>query len=338
MKKIITQNQTKMEKYTNEELLEVLPSSVRETKELTSKQKVVLGQLIVYNGLEVVKKDGYFYRSNKDLCNDCEIQEKTLIAAVRKLESLGFIERKKGARTTGASEYRVNEKLIGDYCKTPIEDYSNDYSKQIVEMTDKIRELEITVKRLVERITVIEGKNYSTDTDIDKELDIEKEINNNILNNNSLYNNIEETFNSKELEIEESKENLTESQLVLDESLASVPIEELSQATLDADSTEVEETQTSTEDEQYQQWLQVLTPYLKELENVKTLVQLETIKNKLSQVGSDFLDNHEDTSPTVVERMNRTVGSALKGKKAKLIPNEMELSEYLSRQRNYGSL
>ena len=154
MKKIITQNQTKMEKYTNEELLEVLPSSVRETKELTSKQKVVLGQLIVYNGLEVVKKDGYFYRSNKDLCNDCEIQEKTLIAAVRKLESLGFIERKKGARTTGASEYRVNEKLIGDYCKTPIEDYSNDYSKQIVEMTDKIRELEITVKRLVERITV----------------------------------------------------------------------------------------------------------------------------------------------------------------------------------------
>ena len=338
MKKIITQNQTKMEKYTNEELLEVLPSSVRETKELTSKQKVVLGQLIVYNGLEVVKKDGYFYRSNKDLCNDCEIQEKTLIAAVRKLESLGFIERKKGARTTGASEYRVNEKLIGDYCKKEIEDYSNDYSKQIVEMTDKIRELEITVKRLVERITVIEGKNYSTDTDIDKELDIEKEINNNIFNNNSLYNNIEETFNSKELEIEESEENLTESQLVLDESLASVPIEELSQATLDADSTEVEETQTSTEDEQYQQWLQVLTPYLKELENVKTLVQLETIKNKLSQVGSDFLDNHEDTSPTVVERMNRTVGSALKGKKAKLIPNEMELSEYLSRQRNYGSL
>ena len=327
-----------MEKYTNEELLEVLPSSVRETKELTSKQKVVLGQLIVYNGLEVVKKDGYFYRSNKDLCNDCEIQEKTLIAAVRKLESLGFIERKKGERTTGASEYHVNEKLIGDYCKKEIEDYSSDYSKQIVEMTDKIRELEITVKRLVERITVIEGKNYSTDTDIDKELDIEKEINNNILNNNSLYNNIEETFNSKELEIEESEENLTESQLVLDESLASVPIEELSQATLDADSTEVEETQTSTEDEQYQQWLQVLTPYLKELENVKTLVQLETIKNKLSQVGSDFLDNHEDTSPTVVERMNRTVGSALKGKKAKLIPNEMELSEYLSRQRNYGSL
>ena len=76
MKKIITQNQTKMEKYTNEELLEVLQSSVRETKELTSKQKVVLGQLIVYNGLEVVKKDGYFYRSNKDLCTDCEIQEK----------------------------------------------------------------------------------------------------------------------------------------------------------------------------------------------------------------------------------------------------------------------
>ena len=342
-----------MVKYTNEELLEILPPSLRESKELTTKQKVVLGQLVIYNGLEIVKKDGYFYRSNKDLCNDCEIQEKTLITAVNKLVMLGFIERNSGSRKDGASLYRINQKLIADYCRTPIDDnckkeidkYSNDYSKQITAMHVRITELEITVKRLVERITVIEGKNYSTDTDIDKELDIEKEINNNItnnnnniLNNNSLYNNIEETFNSKELEIEESEENLTESQLVLDESQASVPIEELSQITLDTDSTEVEETQTSTENEQYQQWLQVLTPYLKELENVKTLVQLETIKNKLSQVGSDYLDNHEDTSPTVVERMNKTVGSALKGKKAKLIPNEMELSEYLSRQRNYGSL
>ena len=320
-----------MVKYTNEELLEILPPSLRESKELTTKQKVVLGQLVIYNGLEIVKKDGYFYRSNKDLCEDCDIQEKTLIAAVNKLVMLGFIERKSGSRKDGASLYRINQKLIADYCRTPIDDnckketdnYSNDYSKQIVEMTNRIKELEITVKRLVERITVIEGKDYSTEEDIDKELDKEKNIN--ILNNNFLYNNIEETEDTKELEIAESGENFTESQLVLTESLAETPIE-------------VEETHIPSEDEQYQQWLQVLTPYLKELETVKTLGQFNKIKDKLAQVGNEYLDNHEETSSTAVERMNKTLGSALRDKKAKLIPDEMEISEYLSRVQKYGSL
>lgn len=320
-----------MGKYTNEELLEILPPSLRESKELTTKQKVVLGQLVIYNGLEIVKKDGYFYRSNKDLSKDCDIDEKTLITAVNKLVMLGFIERERGSRKDGASMYRINQKMIADYCRTPIDDnckkeidnYSNDYSKQIVEMTNRIKELEITVKRLVERITVIEGKDYSTEEDIDKELDKEKNIN--ILNNNFLYNNIEETEDTKELEIAESGENFTESQLVLTESLAETPIE-------------VEETHIPSEDEQYQQWLQVLTPYLKELETVKTLGQFNKIKDKLAQVGNEYLDSHEETSSTAVERMNKKLGSALRDKKAKLIPDEMEISEYLSRVQKYGSL
>ena len=327
-----------MEKYTNEELLEVLPSSVKETKELTSKQKVVLGQLCVYNGLEIAKKDGYFYRSNKDLCDDCDIKsEHTLIAATRKLEMLGFIDRKKGSRGTGASEYRINEKLIGDYCKTNTANCSDNCSVKLAEMTNRIKELENTVKILVEKIAVIEGRNCSTDKDIDKELDKEIEINNNILNNI-----LEETENTKELEKKESKENLTESQLVLTESLASSPL---------TDSTDIEETQTSTEDEsipveqhtiptedeQYQQLLQVINPYLEQLENVQTLAQFEIIKNRIKESGEEYLDNNDYTSSTVIERMNRTLGTALKEKKNKLIPTEMELSDYL-RVHNYGSL
>lgn len=327
-----------MEKYTNEELLEVLPSSVKETKELTSKQKVVLGQLCVYNGLEIAKKDGYFYRSNKDLCDDCDIKsEHTLIAATRKLEMLGFIDRKKGSRDTGASEYRINEKLIGDYCKTNTANCSDNCSVKLAEMTNRIKELENTVKILVEKIAVIEGRNCSTDKDIDKELDKEIEINNNILNNI-----LEETENTKELEKKESKENLTESQLVLTESLASSPL---------TDSTDIEETQTSTEDEsipveqhtiptedeQYQQLLQVINPYLEQLENVQTLAQFEIIKNRIKETGTEYLDNNDYTSSTVIERMNRTLGTALKEKKNKLIPTEMELSDYL-RVHNYGSL
>ena len=333
-----------MEKYTNEELLEVLPSSVKETKELTSKQKVVLGQLCVYNGLEIAKKDGYFYRSNKDLCDDCDIKsEHTLIAATRKLEMLGFIDRKKGSRGSGASEYRINEKLIGDYCKTNTANCSDNCSVKLTEMTNRIKELENTVKILVEKIAVIEGLNCSTESEKEKELDKEIDINNNILNNNFLNNILEETDSTKKLVKEERKENFTESQLVLTESLASSPL---------TDSTVIEETQTSTEDEsipvehhtiptedeQFQQWLQVLTPYLKELETVRTQGQFNNIKDMLAQVGSEYLDNHEETSPAVISKMNKTVGSALRDKKSKLIPIEMELSEYLSRQHDYGSL
>ena len=332
-----------MEKYTNEELLEVLPSSVKETNELTSKQKVVLGHLCVYNGLEIAKKDGYFYRSNKDLCDDCDIKsEHTLIAATRKLEMLGFIDRKKGSRGSGASEYRINEKLIGDYCKTNTANCSDNCSVKLTEMTNRIKELENTVKILVEKIAVIEGRNCSTDKDIDKELDKDIELNNNLLNNNFLNNILEETDSSKELEKEARKENLTESQLVLTESLASSPL---------TDSTDIEETQTSTEDEsipveqhtiptedeQFQQWLQVVNPYLEQLESVQTLAQFEIIKNRLKESGAEYLDSHDFTSSTVIERMNRRVGTALKEKKNKLTPSEMELSDYL-RVHNHGSL
>ena len=104
-----------MEKFTNEELLEVLHPQLRETKELTTKQKVVLGQLIIYNGLDKKNSEGYFFRSNKDLTNDCDIQEKTLIAAVNRLVMLGFIDTVRGTRKDNrASLYRINQKTIDD--------------------------------------------------------------------------------------------------------------------------------------------------------------------------------------------------------------------------------
>lgn len=325
-----------MIKYTNEELLDVLPSSLRESKELTTKQKVILGQFVVYNGLNIVTKDGYFYRSNKDLCSDCEVQEKTLILAVNKLEALGFIERKSGSRKDGASQYRINQKMIADYCKMSIddnckkeiEDYSNDYSKQIAEMSSRIKELENTVKRLAERITVIETANYSTDTD--KEIDKDKEEE--IINNNSLNNILEESDSTKELESEDS----------FAESLASSPIEDSTDFEQICTSTEdesisVEQQTIPTEDEQYQRWLQVINPYLMQLEGIETLAQFEVIKNRLKQIGEEYLESHDYTSSAVLERMNRTVGTALKAKKNKLIPTEMELSDYL-RVHNYGSL
>ena len=353
-----------MEKYTNEELLEVLPVGLKETKEVTSKQKLVLGQLYIYNGLNKKDSEGFFYRSNKDLSADCGIEEKTVIAAIRKLTTLELIETKRGSRASGASMYRVNEDRLKEYCNTNTVNYSEDYSKQIVEMADRIKELENTVKRLVDRITVIETANYSTDTD--KELEKEKEINNNIIYNN--YNNIlEETERIEEVEEGKSEEKPLEYQLVITESLstpvqnesqpiltesqASSPIEELSQASPVTNSTGTEYTHASTEDEsipaeqqtipteeeQFQQWLQIVSPYLNQLEDITTLAQYDNIKNRVKEVGYDYIDSHDVTSPTVIERMNKTALSALREKKKELLPDEMSLSDYL-RVHNQGSL
>lgn len=201
-----------MEKYTEKELLEILPTSIKESKELTTKQKTILGQLIMLNGLDKVKNDGFFFRSNADLCKDCNIQEKTLIAAIRKLEIIGFLSRKKGNRKDGASEYRLNMDAINNYCKREVENYSNnnnyseDYSKQIADMTYRIKELENTVNRLEDRITVIEGKNYSTDTEseIDKDKEKDKVIYNNNIINKEDFKIIENKENKEELERKEN--------------------------------------------------------------------------------------------------------------------------------------
>lgn len=282
-----------MEKFTNEELLDVLDSSLRESKELTPKQKAVLGQLFIYDGLNKKDKDGYFYRSNKDLCNDCDIkEEKTLIAAVRKLAWMGFIDTVRGSRKDGASLYRLNKKVIGDYCKTPVKDYSNDYSKQIDEMANIIRELENTVKKLVERITVIEGKNYSTDTDIDKELEIDKEKYNNILNKNNNNNILEKTVSIKELETGESVENSLESQPVIKESQTSSPVNEESPVVPLTDSTGELEEQLPTEEEQYQQCIQFLQPLFCDYPNAASISELDGLKHKTIQAMRKFKHQH----------------------------------------------
>ena len=305
-----------MVKYTNDELLEMLPSSIRETKELTSKQKVVLGQLLIYNGLEKVKRDGYFYRSNQDLCTDCEIQEKTLISAVRKLESLGFIERKKGSRTSGASEYRLNEQLISDYSKTQVEKSSNDYSEQISAMSDRIKELEITVKRLVERITVIEGRNYSTETELDKELDIEKD-NSNILNNNTLLNieyNIEESENTKELEIAES------------------PLEVKTN----------EDGQTfipnAKEKEELEKWNKLINPYLLKVLSATTDTELNTIHSNLIQAVNDKYDEWGYPYESVKTYLNERIIGYFKSRKKDIEEiHTKQINQQLKQHEQYAS-
>lgn len=196
-----------MEKFNEEDLLSVLPSSVRNGKQLAKKQKLVLAQLMIYDGLDQSKDYGYFYRSNKDLCNDVGISEPTLIVTLGKLEDMGFIERERGKRGVGASEYRVFKEKIDDYLNTKKQNFSNQSQREMLEMSDRIRDLENLVSSLEDRISKIEEKNFSTEAESEEETETEQELELEYYKN---YNNKELIDNNKNNVNNILKENIKE--------------------------------------------------------------------------------------------------------------------------------
>lgn len=220
-------------KFTDEqkEVLALLPNEVKESNELTDAAKLILANLMLLNGTDFAKNEGYLFRTNQALKEDTGIKsEKTIIAAVNKLIELGFIERKAGQRKA-ASEYRLNTVKIQEYtvkihCKN--ENYSNklqykNYSKKlqykekntVINYSNKlqynddeisliINELQNTVNKLQYKITVIEDellqyknysiKNYSENKNYSTDIDIDKEIESETNDNN---NNTEE-YNIKD--------------------------------------------------------------------------------------------------------------------------------------------
>jgi DNA-binding MarR family transcriptional regulator len=194
-----------MEKFNEEDLLSVLPPSLRKGKQLAKKQKLVLAQLMIYEGLDQSKDYGYFYRSNKDLCNDVGISEPTLIVALGKLEDMGLIERVRGKRGVGASEYRVFKEKIDDYSNTKKQNLSNHFKRELLEMSDRIRDLENLLSSLKSRIAKIEEKNFSTEAESEKETEQELELEYyKNLNNKELIDNNKNNINNNIL-----KENIT---------------------------------------------------------------------------------------------------------------------------------
>ena len=243
-------------KFTDEqkEVLALLPPYVKESNELTDAAKLILANLMLLNGTDFAKNEGYLFRTNQALKEDTGIKsEKTIIAAVNKLIELGFIERKAGQRKS-ASEYRLNTVKIQEYtvkihCKNTVKNYSNklqykeentvkNYSNKLQYNNDEIlliiNELQNTVKKLQYKITVIEdellqyknysiknyseNKNYSTDIDIDKE--IESETNDN--NDNTEEYNIKDQ-NEKEIITEDNLEILKENEILNDEIPSDLP-------------------------------------------------------------------------------------------------------------------
>lgn len=96
------------------ELVALLPKHLRESSELKSAAKLILGDLMFLNNRDFAKENGFVFRTNQDLMKDTGIKcEGTLIKALAKLEIKGFINRTSGKRGK-ASEYRLNMEKIKD--------------------------------------------------------------------------------------------------------------------------------------------------------------------------------------------------------------------------------
>ena len=298
-------------KFTDEqkEVLALLPQDVKESNELTDAAKLILANLMLLNGTDFAKNEGYLFRTNQALKEDTGIKsEKTIIAAVNKLIELGFIERKAGQRKS-ASEYRLNTVKIQEYtvkihCKNTVKNYSNklqykeentvkNYSNKLQYNNDEIlliiNELQNTVNKLQYKITVIEdellqyknysiknyseNKNYSTDIDIDKE--IESETNDN--NDNTEEYNIKDQ-NEKEIITEDNLEILKENEILNDEIPSDLP-------PLDIDS---------------------FVSMDNEISNNDNISDSDSSKNELefSIFGNDIISEDENDNDTTVKFIN----------------------------------
>lgn len=197
-----------MDKSELKELLELLPSNIKSTKEFTTKTKMVIAQLILMNGMDKAKNDGYFFVTNKRLVEELGITERTIINIMRNLEEHNFITRKSGKRGE-ASEYIVNEEIIKSFGNTvkkhcnskdesTVINYSNNLESAVINYSNKINDLILIIKDLTKsnqelidkvnqlEITVLKlsnkNQNYSTDTesDIESDTDTKSYINNKI--------------------------------------------------------------------------------------------------------------------------------------------------------------
>lgn len=198
-----------MEQTKNNEVLELLPISIVNSNNFSPKCKFLIATLLFLNGLDKVKNDGYFFRTNQTLAKEANMTEANLLINLRKLESLNFISRKAGKRKE-ASEYVIYENTINSYVEIPmkVKKYaiaksnnsdnsdSNNNSNKIDDIILRISNVEnalLVIQNTIDKIyhycNSNNNSNNCNSTDTESDIDIEKEsINNIILNNNINYN------------------------------------------------------------------------------------------------------------------------------------------------------
>lgn len=92
-------------------LISLVPSDIRKSKELSKADKILLGQLVYLFGMDKAKGNGYVFRSNADLKEDTQLCKRSVDKAISHLTQLGVVNRNVGSREEGASIYTLNFEL-----------------------------------------------------------------------------------------------------------------------------------------------------------------------------------------------------------------------------------
>lgn len=120
---------------TTKSLLEVLPTNIVESEDLSLASKKMLGALIDYYSHSQAKETQRLFMSNDKICETANFGKSTLFKATRELEIYDLIEKKSGkARTQGqkseASEYILHiDNFIKPLRKKTFEDFMSMFPK-----------------------------------------------------------------------------------------------------------------------------------------------------------------------------------------------------------------
>lgn len=173
-----------------QELVALLPEGL---SKMPNGAKIVLGFIILRYGTDYAKKYGYIFRSNKQLMQDTDLSEHTIISSVRKLEMLGYVTTIRGKRNKDgsvASDYFLSDEIKkkinfslcteinGDNTAINTEINKNNTEINVSGLFDKIKYLELKIKqleyentKLKDEVISVKKKFYcSTDIDIEPEL------------------------------------------------------------------------------------------------------------------------------------------------------------------------
>lgn len=230
------------------EVLELLPSNIANSNNFSPKCKYLIATLLFLNGLDKVKNDGYFFRTNQTLANESDMTEKNLLINLRKLESLNFLNRKAGRRGE-ASEYRIDEQTINSYIDNSVKvkkytvaksndsdkfndsnnsdsNKSND-SNKLDSILLRISNIENTLLQLHKAVIELhccnsnksnDSTDTESDTDIEKESDIIYKLNNNInLNIEKIKTDLEKEVENNETSFDNNSNKTNNSNIPTEE-------------------------------------------------------------------------------------------------------------------------
>lgn len=189
------------------ELIALLPKAIRQSKDFTNAQKLVLGNIIEWYGTEFSKRNDYMYRSDDEMMSDTGIKDRnTIRRAIRLWEEEGLITVMRGYRSKGdikATEYCLTEKYyqirgVNKGVNKPLEGVNseNDLKLQVEAMQQEIRELREEVQFLRNEVQ----KSYSP-SDTLQYSEYNRSVYNDYLekynNINSLHSNASNVYKDK---------------------------------------------------------------------------------------------------------------------------------------------